>query len=480
MGHVVRCLALAQMLRDYFHITFALQETDEMVYNWIQQQGFPYRTLARTTDFQLDSQHFIHDLTAATIEKCIVVLDGYHFETTYQKTLQQAGFKVVAIDDLHSWHHTAQAVINHAPGASEAGYTCNANTRLLLGLDYALLRPEIRDAKRTIESVKYAENFLISMGASDENNRTQFFALLLIKHFPQAQIKLLMSTLNPHYRAIQTLSSAHPNISIYMNLGSHELVEALLETDVVICPASTISIEACALGCSLITGYTAPNQMGILEGLSLRGAAHSLGDLNALNEQEALASIQHFSNDLKARKEQFLHQRALLDGKSDRRIALAFLEIQYNCSVRNASANDARLYFDWANDPAVRANSYQSADISWDDHIKWFETVTTSPSWQLWLYHIDGLPAAQMRLKIEEQKATINYSISHAYRGKGLSFLLLKHAALKISLQRPEVEYLEGWVKKSNLPSYRAFIGSGYEIAEETNDSILFRIKVKR
>lgn len=480
MGHVVRCLALAHMLREYFDIQFVLQETDDTVYKWITAQGFSYKSIGRTSDFQADGRQLIHTLQANGMVNCLVVLDGYNFMTPYQQMIQAEGHKVVAIDDLHQWYHSAEAVINHAPGISNSGYECHERTRLLLGLDYALLRPEFLHATRTERTIKKAENFLISMGASDENNRTEFFARMLIDHFPQAQIRLLMSTLNPHYPTIKTWAESIPQLSICINLNTQELIEVLIAADVVICPASTISIEACAIGCSLITGYTASNQMGILAGLIQNGAAHSLGDLNKLNNQEALTSIQLFSENLSARETQLLHQRTLLDGNSDRRLALAFLEIQYNCTVRRAIPDDALLYFQWANDPEVRANSYQTGEIRWGDHLKWFDSVITSDSWHLWLYCINDTAAAQMRLKIENNTATINYSVSEPFRGKKLSKLLLQHAALNMSLQDPRIEYIEGWVKKSNIPSCRAFKSSGYLEAEETADSILFRKSVNR
>jgi RimJ/RimL family protein N-acetyltransferase len=251
-----------------------------------------------------------------------------------------------------------------------------------------------------------------------------------------------------------------------------------MQTDVVICPASTISIEACAMGCSLITGYTAPNQLGILNGLINHGAAISLGAFQSLTETEALNCIRNFSEDINAREKQLKQQRTLIDGKSACRLALSLLEVSYDCTVRQASIEDAQLYFEWANDAAVRANSYQTADIGWDNHVKWFEAAIDSKDNFMWLYTINGIPAAQMRLKIENNKATINYSVSASFRGRGLSKLLLQHTALKLSLEQNQLKCLLGWVKKNNLPSYRAFERCGYKIVEETGDSVLFQLTI--
>jgi spore coat polysaccharide biosynthesis predicted glycosyltransferase SpsG len=188
MGHVVRCLALANMLRDYFDVSFVLQETEESVYQWITQQGFRYTTLSRTTDYEIDCTNLLAVLNEKDRNTGVVVLDGYHFKTKYQQAIQQQGYKVIAIDDLHSWHHTANAIINHAPDVSPSTYDCEAHTRLLLGLDYALLRPEILDASRSKRIVKQAKIFLISMGAADESNCTAFFAQLLVTQLTQSAL----------------------------------------------------------------------------------------------------------------------------------------------------------------------------------------------------------------------------------------------------------------------------------------------------
>jgi RimJ/RimL family protein N-acetyltransferase len=218
--------------------------------------------------------------------------------------------------------------------------------------------------------------------------------------------------------------------------------------------------------------------LGILNGLCNTGAARSLGFFQSLTEAEALNGIRNFIDDIGARQAQLENQHRLIDGRSGLRLTLSFLEIAHDCTVRSACINDAQLYFDWANDPLVRANSYHSDAILWDDHVKWFESACTSPVTRMWVYSIGGVPAAQMRLKLENNKAIIHYSVGDSFRGMGLSILLLQHAALKVELEQRTLECLEGWVKKSNLPSYRAFQRSGYRIVEETNDSVLFRLSV--
>lgn len=481
MGHVMRCLALGHMLREHFTVQFLIQETDPTVYSWINSEGFSYTILERATDESTDINQILHALKRESREHDTVVLDGYQFKTLHQQTLKDHGFAVVAIDDLHAWPHVANAIINHAPNIKSHVYDAAKGTRLLLGLDYVLLRPEFIDVSRIERSIQTPTRFLLSMGAADEHNCSLFFARLLIKKYPEALVHILVSSLNPHFAQLTAFIAEHTTRAVlHHNLGTEPLLQLLLQTDVVICPASTISLETCAAGCTLITGFTAPNQLGILSGLEQTRSAFSLGSFQSLTEEHASARIDAWLTHPQARRDQLLNQRRLIDGRSGLRLSYIFMELARNITVRPATMADAQLYFDWANDAAVRANSFQSDTIQWQDHTSWFERTLASANTMLLLYSIGSAAVAQIRLKLELNKAIISYSVDARFRGQGLGTWILEHIALRVAADKPQLNYIEGWVKKTNASSMRAFVASGYSNAEETEDSILFRRKLTR
>jgi UDP-2,4-diacetamido-2,4,6-trideoxy-beta-L-altropyranose hydrolase len=476
MGHVVRCLALAHMLREFFDVTFIIQETDNTVYQWINGNGFSYQTITRCQEETTCASLLVEALNASATKGSIVVLDGYQLQTHHQQRLKEHGYSVVAIDDLHSWHHVSDAILNHAPEIDASAYEAEKYTRFLLGTDFALLRPSLLKAATQKRSIKPVNNFLISMGAADTNNYTDYFANSIIRLFPKANIHLLVSSLNPHLASLSAFAkNAQEQIQMHINLSTEELTQLLMQTDVVICPASTISIEACAAGCTLITGYTASNQSGILAGLEKAQACFSLGAFADLNKTYAESRIQSWLNDESLRTIQMHNQRRLIDGKSGIRVALAFLEIAKNIRVRKALHTDSRLYFQWANDAQVRANSYQTAPIEWDTHEQWFNATVGSPSHALYLYSMSDIPAGQIRLRIEETNAIIHFSVATDFRGQGLGKWMLQHIVLYTRLHHPHVSKLQGWVKKKNNASMRAFQSSGYLNVEENDESVLFQ-----
>ena len=78
LGHVIRCFSLAKMLHDYFKITFFCKELPLSVENLLTENNIQ--------NFKIEKEEqFLHQLNANEI----VVLDGYQFDTNYQKEIKE-------------------------------------------------------------------------------------------------------------------------------------------------------------------------------------------------------------------------------------------------------------------------------------------------------------------------------------------------------------------------------------------------------
>lgn len=288
MGHIIRCMALADMLRNDFQICFAIQETAERVYEIIRSERFEFVILPRTKNYSED----LDNLKKLIRPSDIVVLDGYNFKTDYQRGIKELGNKLVAIDDLHDWHHVADVVINHAGGVKKEFYSSELETIFCLGYDYRLLRREFLKLQKD-QKMKFAiRNVLISMGAADLQNNTEKFAKACLEVDTDIGIDLLVSQLNPHLSQISQLKLDHPNqIRIHLDVSARDLFMMLDRTDLVIAPASTISLESCAVGVGLLTGITASNQNDNYYGLLEAQVCFGLGDLNLITLNKIIEKV---------------------------------------------------------------------------------------------------------------------------------------------------------------------------------------------
>lgn len=321
MGHVVRCLALAEMIRDHFDVIFVLQSTSENIHEMIAHEGYQQVVLLRNEDPTSDAEAFKVHLT----NDDIVVLDSYKFKSEYQQTLKSVIRALVVVDDLHGWHHYADVVINHANGLNQEDYSCEPYTRILLGFDYLLIRPAFLKRRSVGHLKSKISKFLISMGAADVGNLTSKFAKALLDLKCVEQITLLVSSINPHLKEIHQLEDQNAErIKIISNINATALIENLLDTDFVICPASSISLESVSLQVGLLIGYTADNQMANYKALMEKNAALSLGNLHTLHHAEITSKIQYICERPELVNDQYKQQLALVDGKSPERILSVF------------------------------------------------------------------------------------------------------------------------------------------------------------
>lgn len=130
---------------------------------------------------------------------------------------------------------------------------------------------------------------------------------------------------------------------------------------------------------------------------------------------------------------------------------------------RKATIGDALLYHKWANEKEVRSSSFQSGEISLEDHMKWFEKKISDPACIMLLFEGDDqMPAGQVRLQAEEEDSyVIGISVDAAHRGKGYASAMLLAASEYFFGLHPQGK-IHAYIKQDNFASVRAFENAGY------------------
>jgi RimJ/RimL family protein N-acetyltransferase len=132
-------------------------------------------------------------------------------------------------------------------------------------------------------------------------------------------------------------------------------------------------------------------------------------------------------------------------------------------TFRKATLDDAQLYFEWANDAIVREQSYNSCQIDFENHKKWFASKLEDDSCMLLLFQNKKINIGQIRIeKQDEKEAIIGISIASDYRGKGFAKQILLLAS-DYFLENHKGFFLSAFIKKQNISSKYAFEKSGFE-----------------
>lgn len=130
-------------------------------------------------------------------------------------------------------------------------------------------------------------------------------------------------------------------------------------------------------------------------------------------------------------------------------------------TYRLAEPSDAKLYFDWANDPDVRMNAHNTEPIVWENHVKWFNKMVNSKALML-LFFEGETPVGQLRVDAD---GCIDLSVDPSHRKKGIATEML--TVLK-KLQSKNFN-VKGEVKQSNIPSNKAFERAGFTLESVVN-----------
>ncbi len=126
-------------------------------------------------------------------------------------------------------------------------------------------------------------------------------------------------------------------------------------------------------------------------------------------------------------------------------------------NLRPARMDDAALLFEWANDPDVRAASFNSEPIGATEHVKWLAKRLPEGGFYI-AERMDGRRLGYARV---ERTGEIAVSVDKPLRNQGLGRRLIVMASARAV---DELGLVEVWarVKTENEASLVAFAAAGF------------------
>jgi UDP-2,4-diacetamido-2,4,6-trideoxy-beta-L-altropyranose hydrolase len=481
-GHVMRCVALAQAWRRAGgDVTFLMREGLAAIEERIRAEGVLLQTLPG------EGGGSPEDFDRAAIDAgCpIAVLDGYSFGASEQATLSGAGIRVLTIDDYgHASDYPVRWVLNQNAYATPEMYgRTNHNSKLLLGPAYALLRDEFSPWigwKRAIPD--RARKILITIGGSDPDNASEQIlqSLALLKSSPEdspgdSEAILVVGSGNPHLPSLQAAVDLCP-VPVRVMRNVQNMPALMAWADLAIAGAGVTSYELCYMGLPSMLLIVAENQRRTAERLSELGMA-----VNAGTSREFRAGW--FAGELRALMESSERRaamsgcaRELVDGLGSERVRAALID--RGLKLRSVRENDCQLLFEWAQDPVVRAASFHSAAISWEEHSHWFAERMQDPQSVIYIgENAAGEPVGVVRFQIKGESAVLSVNVALRFRGEGWGRELILFSTRDL-VRANSAQRVDAFVKPENQASVRLFEASGFQRKEKERiagqDALLF------
>ena len=287
-GHVMRCLALAQAVRDEGgEAIFAVATHTPNLESRLKAEGMTVVYLP----VEASSVRDAHETSAlAQGYACQwVVVDGYHFQAEYQRTIKDEGLGLLFIDDYgHAEHYYADLVLNQNLYAHEGFYQSRESyTKLLLGSKYALLRREFRKWQGWVRKVPpVARKILVTLGGADQDNVT----LKVIQALQQVAVQglevlVVVGGSNPHY---EQLKAAADNSEVPMQLKRNalDMSQLMAWADLAIAGGGSTSWELSFMGLPSVIIILAEHQEENVNQLTRIGACLSVNCQDGLSVEE--------------------------------------------------------------------------------------------------------------------------------------------------------------------------------------------------
>lgn len=130
--------------------------------------------------------------------------------------------------------------------------------------------------------------------------------------------------------------------------------------------------------------------------------------------------------------------------------------------LRQADEEDMERLFQWANEPAVRRNSFSTEEISYKEHQEWYRKLLAGTDCKQYIYMVNNEAVGQIRLTVKGEAAEISYSVSVEKRGMGYGKEMLGLLNEKVKQDFPRVKKLVAKVKPDNIVSQKVFCDTGY------------------
>ena len=129
-------------------------------------------------------------------------------------------------------------------------------------------------------------------------------------------------------------------------------------------------------------------------------------------------------------------------------------------TLRKALSGDVKLLYKWSNDRLVRSQSFNSDEISFETHCKWFEAKLKDEQALIYILEVDAIPAAVVRFDIKEKNTVIGISISEDFRGRKMGANAIK-IGLKDYFATNDLPVVAS-IKKYNIASIKSFQKAGF------------------
>lgn len=315
MGHVMRCLALAQSWIG-FGGTVRLACT-------AVPPAIAERYHAEGAEVVLHDRWPPQDLVDAA---AAVVVDGLEIADADLAALAEEAPPLAIIDDMgHRPAYPGALVVNQNLHASHRLYAGKSDARLCLGPGWGLLRREFRPTGAEPRPMPdFASRLLVLMGGADPKGYSALaldaVAAAAERIAGEPEVILVVGAANPALPDLERRAALLP-VRIDVRHDVRDMAGLLGSVDLAVSAAGSTVLEMAVLGVPMIIGAQNESEVGPAAALARTGAAVDIGPLEDLDPAVLVETVTALALDPERRSKLAENARTLVDGLGADRVA---------------------------------------------------------------------------------------------------------------------------------------------------------------
>lgn len=483
-GHVMRCLTLAQALRQHScTVYFLCRDLSGHIISHIVDMGFPVIILSApihpirlNSEPQLEHGHWLgvsqQEDAREVIEQVknlaidVLIVDHYAIDIRWHQLLRSYVKKIVVIDDLADRQHDADILLDQ-------NFYINADHRYqslvpkycvkLLGPKFALLREEFRQARWGMEqrNIGKVTTILVFFGGIDGNNLTSqaVSALKALDPNHEIHVDVIVGANNPNKHIIKQLCAELKHGRYHEQVNN--MAEFMLKADMAIGGGGGATLERACLGLPSLVLSLAINQQQLIHDAALKGFLYYC----ELNEDKVSGLKHHIYallHNRLLRKQMCNTAMQVTDACGTQRVVQRLLCAKVK--LRLAVANDEDSVYLIRNQSFVRKNSRNTAYISKNEHIQWFIASLKQPERLMLIAenHAGQITGVLRYDIITAQSVEVSIFLDQQFTGMGLAGNILQAGELWLRQHYPHIEQIQADVLPFNAASIQLFLNNHY------------------
>lgn len=317
MGHIMRCLALAEQLQKYSAKIYFYTRNNKQVIEKVQEKGFQAVIIGNN----LLSQE-VKEVNVNIKKNKInaLITDSYDINEAYLDEIKKNVLVLVTVDDLNQMAFPSDLVINGNIYAGDLEYRSKyGNTRFLLGPRYVLMRKEFLDVpKRKIR--RKVENILVTVGGSDVLNLTP----QILKTLDIIDKKLgITVVIGPNFSNVPEIRATAFQMEqeVILVEDANNIKDLMLACDMAVTAGGTTLYELAVTGTPAVVVLQAENQILAAEKMNNKGIIIDLGLGNGDLSGTLKRNIEYLIENYNLRESMSYRGQQLLDGHGCSRCA---------------------------------------------------------------------------------------------------------------------------------------------------------------